>query len=56
MGRPELLCLAPDGESRDHRRVAADSNEPLPSPVPLFRLDHPGPVCDFLEERFLGGA
>ncbi len=53
---PELLCLSRDGDILDHRLIAVVSDEELPSPVPLFPLDHPGPVCDFLEEQFLGGA
>jgi len=53
---PELLCLARDGEILDHRLIGVVSDESLCAPVPLFPLDHPGPVCDFLEERFLGGA
>ncbi len=53
---PELLCLGPDGSLLDHRLIAVVSDAALPAPVPRFPLDHPGPVCDFLEERFLGGA
>ncbi|MDW7711625.1 MAG: molybdopterin-guanine dinucleotide biosynthesis protein B [Deferrisomatales bacterium] len=53
---PELLCAARDGRLLDHRLIAVVSDEALPLPVPLFPLDHPGPVCDFLEEQFLGGA
>lgn len=53
---PELLCGTRDGEILDHRLIAVVSDEELPLPVPRFPLDHPGPVCDFLEEQFLTGA
>ncbi|MHB8764455.1 MAG: molybdopterin-guanine dinucleotide biosynthesis protein B, partial [Deferrisomatales bacterium] len=53
---PELLCVTRDGKLLDHRLVGVVSDEALPLSVPLFPLDHPGPVCDFLEERFLSGA
>ncbi|WP_025323194.1 molybdopterin-guanine dinucleotide biosynthesis protein B [Deferrisoma camini] len=53
---PELLCAAPDGTLRDHRLIAVVSDHPWNLPVPVLPLDHPGPVCDFLEERYLAGA
>lgn len=53
---PELLCMTRVGTILDHRLIAVVSDEELSSPVPLFPLDHPGPICDFLEEQFLGGA
>ncbi|MHB8762955.1 MAG: molybdopterin-guanine dinucleotide biosynthesis protein B [Deferrisomatales bacterium] len=53
---PELLCATREGALLDHRLIALATDEALPLPVPQFPLDHPGPVCDFLEERFLGGA
>jgi molybdopterin-guanine dinucleotide biosynthesis protein B/molybdopterin-guanine dinucleotide biosynthesis protein len=36
--------------------VGVVSDEALRLPVPVFPLDDPGPVCEFLEQRFLGGA
>jgi molybdopterin-guanine dinucleotide biosynthesis protein B/molybdopterin-guanine dinucleotide biosynthesis protein len=53
---PELLCVTRDGQILDHRLIGVVSDEDLSLPVPLFPLDPPGPVCDFLEERFLAGA
>jgi molybdopterin-guanine dinucleotide biosynthesis protein B/molybdopterin-guanine dinucleotide biosynthesis protein len=53
---PELLCATRDGQILDHRLIGVVSDENLPLPVPLFPLDHPGPVCDYLEEQFLTGA
>ncbi len=50
---PELLCAARDGRLLDHRLIAVVSDAPQNLPVPVFPLDHPGPVCDFLEARFL---
>lgn len=52
----ELLCTTRDGTILDHRLIAVVSDEALPLSVPLFPLNEPGPICDFLEERFLGGA
>lgn len=49
----DLLCATRDGRMIDHRLIAVVSDEELPVPVPLFPLDHPGPVCDFLEAQFL---
>ena len=51
-----MLCATRDGRLLDHRLIAVVSDEELPVPVPRFPLDHEGPVCDFLEERFLGEA
>jgi molybdopterin-guanine dinucleotide biosynthesis protein B/molybdopterin-guanine dinucleotide biosynthesis protein len=53
---PELLCVTRDGQILDHRLIAVVSDEDLPLPVPRFPINHPGPVCDFVEERFLVGA
>jgi molybdopterin-guanine dinucleotide biosynthesis protein MobB len=53
---PELLCVTRDGQILDHRLIGVVSDENLSLPVPVFPLDHLGPVCDFLEQRFLGGA
>ncbi|MBI5442118.1 MAG: molybdopterin-guanine dinucleotide biosynthesis protein B [Deltaproteobacteria bacterium] len=53
---PELLCTTRDGQILDHRLIAVVSDEDLRVSVPLFPLDQPEPVCDFLEERFLVGA
>jgi molybdopterin-guanine dinucleotide biosynthesis protein B/molybdopterin-guanine dinucleotide biosynthesis protein len=52
----ELLCVTRDGRILDHRLIGVVSDENLSLPVPLFPLEHQGPVCDFLEERFLAGA
>jgi len=51
----ELLCVTREGKVLDNDLIAVVSDEELSLPVPLFPLDDPGPVCDFLEERFLGG-
>jgi len=53
---PELLCATRDGQVLDHRLIGVVSDEDLPLPVPRFPLDHPGPICDYLEEQFLAGA
>jgi molybdopterin-guanine dinucleotide biosynthesis protein len=53
---PELLCTTRRGQVLDSRLIAVVSDEHLPLPVPCFPLEHPGSVCDFLEERFLQGA
>ena len=53
---PELLCVGPDGSVQDHRLIAVVSDHPWDLPVPVLPLDHPGAVCEFLEERFLAGA
>lgn len=45
---PELLCREDDNLVA----VAGDSPDP-PRDVPLFDLNSPGPLCDFIEERFL---
>jgi hypothetical protein len=39
----------------DEGLIAVVSDEELSLPVPLLPLDDPEQVCDFLEERFLGG-
>jgi molybdopterin-guanine dinucleotide biosynthesis protein MobB len=52
---PELLCVTRGGKILDDGLIAVVSDEDLSLPVPLFPLDDPGAVCDFLEERFLGG-
>jgi molybdopterin-guanine dinucleotide biosynthesis adapter protein len=45
---PELLCR------EDDNLVAIAGAPPNPPPhVPLFDLNDPGPLCDFIEERFL---
>ena len=53
---PELLCLDSDGNIEDHRLIGVVSDRSLNVSVPVFPLDHAGPVSDFLEEQFLGGA
>lgn len=52
----ELLCATRDGVVLDPRLIAVASDENLPLPVPVFSLDGVAPLCDFLEERFLGRA
>jgi molybdopterin-guanine dinucleotide biosynthesis protein MobB len=45
---PELLCRA------DENLVAVAGNPPNPPPgIPLFDLDDPKDLCDFIEKRFL---
>ena len=53
---PEMLCATREGRVLDHRLIAVASDEDLPLPVPLFPLDTVGPLCDFLEARFLDHA
>jgi molybdopterin-guanine dinucleotide biosynthesis protein MobB len=50
----ELLCVTRDGRILDESLVAVVSDEDLSLPVPVFPLQDPGPICDFLEEKFLG--
>ena len=45
---PELLCKEDDNLIA----VAGDPPDP-PKDMPLFDLNAPGPLCDFIEERFL---
>jgi molybdopterin-guanine dinucleotide biosynthesis protein B len=45
---PELLCKEDDNLIA----VAGDPPDP-PKDMPLFDLNEPGPLCDFIEERFL---
>ncbi len=52
----ELTCLDSDGNIIDHRLIGIVSDSSLNVSVPVFPLDHAGPVSDFLEEQFLGGA
>jgi molybdopterin-guanine dinucleotide biosynthesis protein len=52
----ELLCMTREGELKDHRLIAVVSDEDLNLPVPGFDLNQPGPLCDFIEERFLNGV
>ena len=49
----ELLCVTRDGRILEKDLIAVVSDENLSLPVPLFPLQDPGPVCDFLEEKFL---
>lgn len=44
----ELLCQGDDNLIA----VAGDPKDP-PSDVPVFDLNEPGPLCDFIERRFL---
>lgn len=50
----DLLCVTRDGRILDGDLIAVVSDETLSLPVPVFPLQDPGPVCDFLEEKFLG--
>jgi molybdopterin-guanine dinucleotide biosynthesis protein MobB len=44
----ELLC------TRDENLIAIAGDPPNPPEnVPVFDLDEPGPLCDFIEKRFL---
>lgn len=52
----ELLCVTREGRILDEDLIAVVSDAHLELPVPLFPLDGTGPLCDFLEERFLGTA
>jgi molybdopterin-guanine dinucleotide biosynthesis protein MobB len=48
--RRELLCTT------DENLIAIAGDPPNPPKnVPVFDLDEPGPICDFIEERFLRG-
>lgn len=44
----ELLCRGDDNLVA----IAGDPEAP-PSGIPVFDLDEPGPLCDFIEHRFL---
>lgn len=44
----ELMCAA------DPLLVAVASDVPLPGPLPVFELDRPVPIADFIERRILG--
>ncbi len=43
----ELLCR------NDPRLVAVATDAPIAVDVPVFRLDDPGPIADFIEQNFL---
>jgi molybdopterin-guanine dinucleotide biosynthesis protein B len=45
----ELLCRSDD----ELVAIAGDPDDPPPG-VPVFDLNDPGPLCDLIEERFLG--
>jgi molybdopterin-guanine dinucleotide biosynthesis adapter protein len=47
----ELLCSADD-----NLLAVAGSPPVVPNGVPVFDLNDPKPLCDFLEERFLRGG
>jgi molybdopterin-guanine dinucleotide biosynthesis protein MobB len=51
----ELLCVDGAGQVTDEDLVAVVSDADRSLPVPVLPLDDPASVCDFLEERFLGG-
>ena len=45
-----LLC------TDDEHLIAIAGDPPMaPQGVPVFDLNDPGPLCDFIEQRFLGG-
>ena len=46
----ELLCT-------DDEHLVAIAGDPLAAPegIPVFDLNDPGPLCDFIEQRFLRG-
>ena len=50
----ELLCVTRKGRILDEGLVAVVSDEELSLPVPVFSLEDPRSICDFLEEKFLG--
>ena len=48
-----LLCR---GEQHDPSLLAVASNEPLELDVPVFDINNPGQVADFLEKHFIHGT